>query len=372
MINNFMNPVLEKASELGVSLYEDSEPVELFSNSSQAEIETVIGAVYRQILGNVYIMESERLTVPESQFKLGKMSVREFVRHVAKSELYRSRFFDTCPRYCFIELNFKHLLGRAPESHEEISIHSRILDKEGYDAEIDSYLDSDEYVKNFGENIVPYYRGYKSQIGKKIIGFPHLFQLLRGAASSDKNPITNNYARLNRSLFTNRPSAVIPPSSSISTYGGMTDVNKLLAEVLKPKPQSVKTQTTTSKPGEERAYSTPTQFYTNLEQQYQEQALQIQQLQQRLAQLSPVASIGAAQVNKWQGRVYAPEIGAEEFSGTKSLSQMLADANKQDLQLQVEKQQEMIAKLERQIAEAQSLAFVGEARLNKWRSRVFF
>jgi len=33
---------------------------------------------------------------------------------------------------------------------------------------------------------------------------------------------------------------------------------------------------------------------------------------------------------------------------------------------------EMISKLERQIAEAQSLASVGEARLNKWRSRVFF
>lgn len=371
MSHNFMNPVLEKASELGISLYEDSEPIELFSNSSQAEIETVINAVYRQTLGNTYIMESERLTVAESQFKLGKMSVREFVRHVAKSEIYRSRFLDTCPRYRFIELNFKHLLGRAPESNEEISAHSRILDKEGYDAEIDSYLDSNEYVENFGENIVPYYRGYKSQRGKKIIGFPHLFQLLRGAASSDKNPTFDNYARLNRLLFTNSPSAIIPPSS-INSYGGMTDVNKLLAEVLKPKPQPAQTQTTSDKTRGDLAYSTPTKVYTNLEQQYQEQASQIQQLQQRLAQLSSTASIGTAQLNKWQGRGYTSEVGSEEFSGTKSLSQMLADANKQDLQSQVEKQKEIISRLEGQIAEAQSLASVGEARLNKWRSRVFF
>lgn len=371
MTNNFMNPLLEKASELGVSLYEDSEPVEFFYSSSQTEIETVINAVYKQTLGNIYIMESERLTVAESQFKLGKMSVREFVRHVAKSELYRSRFFDTCPRYRFIELNFKHLLGRAPESQEEISEHSQILDKEGYDAEIDSYLDSNEYVENFGENIVPYYRGYKSQTGKKIINFPHLFQLLRGAASSDKNLTTDNYARLNRLLFTNRPSTIIPPSST-NSYGGMTDVNKLLAEVFKPKPQPAKTQTTTNKTREDRAYSSLNKVYANLEQQYQEQASQIRQLEQKLAQLSSVASIGTAQVNKWQGMGYTSEVGTEELSGTKSFNQMFADTNKQDLQSQVEKQKEIIAKLERQITEAQSLASVGEARLNKWRSRVFF
>ena len=201
------------ASQLGVSLFEETPPVELVAGSSQEELESVIRAVYRQILGNAYVMESERATVPESQFKRGELSVREFVRAVGKSDLYRSRFFDTCPRYRFIELNFKHFLGRTPDGLEEMRAHSTILDNEGFEAEIDSYIDSDEYQNAYGENIVPYYRGYKTQSGKNMVGFTHIFALLRGASSSDlkgstsgKNPILNKY------VIQETPLAVIPPS----------------------------------------------------------------------------------------------------------------------------------------------------------------
>ena len=45
-----------------------------------------------KVLGNAYVMESERLEIPESQFRLGEFSVREFVRAVAKSDLYRHSF----------------------------------------------------------------------------------------------------------------------------------------------------------------------------------------------------------------------------------------------------------------------------------------
>jgi hypothetical protein len=103
----------------------------LGQENSEAGFETIIRAVYRQVLGNAHVMESERLTVPESQFKQGRLSVREFVRQVAKSELYRSRFFDNCYRYRAIELNFKHLLGRAPATFDEMREHSAILDQAG-------------------------------------------------------------------------------------------------------------------------------------------------------------------------------------------------------------------------------------------------
>jgi len=79
--------------------------------------------------------------------------------------LYKSRFIDNCPRYRSHELNFKHLLGRAPDGYQETLTHSQTLDDQGYEADIDSYLDSDEYQNTFGENIVPYYRGYKTQTG---------------------------------------------------------------------------------------------------------------------------------------------------------------------------------------------------------------
>lgn len=205
--------VFGPASRLGVSLFEETPNIELISGRSEEEAESIIAAVYRQILGNAYVMESERATVPESQFKRGEFSVREFIRALAKSDVYRSRFFETCPRYRFIELNFKHFLGRTPDGLEEMRAHSTILDTEGFEAEIDSYLDSDEYQNAYGENIVPYYRGYKTQPGQTMVGFTHMFAMLRGASSSDfKGSLSGKSPVLNKFVIQETPLAVIPPS----------------------------------------------------------------------------------------------------------------------------------------------------------------
>ncbi len=358
MVSTFNNPVISRASQLGVSLFEETEPIEMRPGLSESEIEIVIRAVYRQVLGNAHVMESERLTVAESQLKQGDIRVREFVRQVAKSELYHSRFFDSCPRYRFIELNFKHLLGRAPESYEEMTEHSQLLDRGGFEAEIDSYIDSEEYQNNFGDALVPYYRGDKTQTGKKIVGFTHLFQLLRGASSSDKNLTQGNFSRLNQSLIANTPSTVVPPSS-IRSYGGLTDVNKLLAEVLKPKlPVPVSTT-----PGK-IAF---TQAYQALQRQCQEQEKLIETLQQQLAELQPFATIGQRQLSKWLSYSRAPNGGgAIKMPGTVEEAESY-----QALQRLSQEQEEAIAALQEKIAELRSLATIGEARLNKWRRRTF-
>jgi cell division protein FtsL len=350
MVSSFVNPAIGKASVLGISLYEDTKPIELWHGCSEEELETVIQAVYRQVLGNAYVMESERLTVPESQLKRGEISVREFVRQVAKSELYRSRFFDNCPRYRNIELNFKHLLGRAPESYQEMLAHSEILDRDGYEAEIDSYLDSDEYHNAFGENLVPFYRGYKTQAGKNMVGFTYLFKLLRGASSSDKNLTLGNYSRLNSSIIAKEPIGIAPPSGA-----GVTDVNQLLASLFKPKPATPDTSAASSYP-----YFQQSVALTDLERQSQQQQAQIANLQQQLAELQPVANIGAAHLNQWQS------------SGGESSGANFTQTSSQSVQMQVESQKQAIANLEQRIAELRSLAAIGEARLNKWRSRVFF
>lgn len=207
------------ASRLGVSLFDETPPVEWVSGSSQEEAETIIRAVYRQVLGNAYVMESERLTVPESQFKAGELSVREFVRAVAKSELYRSRFFTSCARYRAIELNFRHLLGRAPLDLEEMRGHSTILDTEGFEAEIDSYIDSDEYQSTFGENIVPYIRGYKTEACTSMVQFTHTFQLVRGAASSSlKGDLAGKSPKLNALVIQSTPTPVISPAADGATF----------------------------------------------------------------------------------------------------------------------------------------------------------
>jgi phycoerythrin-associated linker protein len=208
------------ASKLGVGLFEDTAPFEYVPGRSEEEVESIIRAVYRQVLGNAYVMESERATVPESQFKLGQLSVREFVREIGKSQVYQGRFFETCPRYRFIELNFKHFLGRAPNGYDEMKAHSAILDEGGYEAEIDSYLDSDEYQNAYGEFFVPYYRGYKSQPGQTMVEFTHMFALARGASSSDfKGSLAGKSPVLNKNIIQGTPLAVVPPSGGTAGDG---------------------------------------------------------------------------------------------------------------------------------------------------------
>jgi phycoerythrin-associated linker protein len=163
----------------------DSDPVELRSNATEDDLQGVIRAVYRQVLGNAHVMESQRLASAESLLRNGDITVRDFVRAVADSDLYRSLFFESSSAYRFIELNFKHLLGRAPQDQAEIAEHVQNYNNHGYAAEINSYIDSNEYVDNFGDAIVPYVRGNQTQAGVKNVGFNRTFVLDRGFAAND-------------------------------------------------------------------------------------------------------------------------------------------------------------------------------------------
>ena len=325
--------------------FEEGVPIELWPGRSEEEVEIVIRATYRHVLGNAHVMESERLTVPESQLKLGEISVREFVRQVAKSELYRSRFFDNCPRYRSIELNFKHLLGRAPDDYSETFAHSQILDRGGFEAEIDSYLDSDEYQDAFGENTVPYYRGYRTQTGRRLLGFTNAFKLQKSQSTSDKAGVEGMQSRLVKPLIYNNPGGNVP----------VTDVQALIAEALTRKPWEVQA------PGVAPQTS---QVESDLQRKSAEQEALIETLQKQLAELQPFSGIGQSLVNQWQS--------VDLSSQDRGFSFGVETPEPSDpLQKQVEEQASLIAELEAKIADSRRFAAIGEARLNKWRSRSF-
>ena len=197
-------------------------PLEVWPTSTSEELLAAIKAVYRQVLGNAHVMDSERLVTAESQFLDGSYSVQEFVRAVAQSDFYRARFFESSAPYRFVELNFKHLLGRAPESQEEISEHIRICVEQGYEAEINSYIDSQEYHDSFGQNAVPYYRGASSQVGQKQIGYNRIFSLFRGPAEIDSGTKGSN---LVEAVASNRSSKITPPLSG-GRLGGYADATE--------------------------------------------------------------------------------------------------------------------------------------------------
>jgi phycoerythrin-associated linker protein len=283
-------------------------PVWMSLDDDSITIDSLINNIYRQVLGNAYVMESERLVIPESQLKSREISVREFVRIVAKSELYRSRFFDNCYRYRAIELNFKHLLGRAPADFAEMRVHSTILDQGGHEAEIDSYIDSDEYQDAYGEMLVPFDRGSITQIGLSMQSVTNTRSLQGGAATSDKDLTTGNRPKLQQVLIYN----YVGPTQ-------FTDVESLLANLFKR--------------------STTTPVYTYVPQIIQPiitpQVDLRDTTQKQIQALRPLANIGAAIVSKGS----SPSIGNDSPSA--------------------------------QLAEARALASIADYRLNKWRSRSY-
>ena len=190
--------------------------IELWAGSGLDEVQTVIRNVYKQVLGNPHVMESERLVTAESQLSDRSISVREFVRAVAKSDFYRSRYFESCAPYRFVELNFLHLLGRAPQDQREVSEHIVRCVAEGYEAEIDSYIDSDEYQAAFGENVVPYSRGKSSEANSKQVGYNRIFAIDRGPAQIDS---AVQDSQLVYAVATNSASEIKPSTATVIGSG---------------------------------------------------------------------------------------------------------------------------------------------------------
>ena len=200
------------ASRLGTTAFNKANPTELRPNWTSEDASNVIHAVYRQIFGNAHLMASERQPALESLLNSGQISVREFVRALAKSKLYKEKFLYPHFQTRVIELNFKHLLGRAPYDESEVIEHLNRYQNEGFEADIDSYIDSAEYDANFGDSTVPYYHSFSVQTGHRTVGFTRMFRLYRGYATSDSSQLGGAGSRLAGELGRNSVSAIIAPS----------------------------------------------------------------------------------------------------------------------------------------------------------------
>ena len=116
------------------------------TSTHRSHAEDVIRAVYRQVFGNRHLMELDLNPSIEALFINGDLTVQGLVTALAQSETYKKLFLESNSPYRFVELNFKHLLGRPPRDQAEMMSHVRRLQEEGYEAEIASYTYSDEYL----------------------------------------------------------------------------------------------------------------------------------------------------------------------------------------------------------------------------------
>ncbi len=127
---------------------------------SATEKNDVVKAAYRQVFERD-ITRAYSLSVSdlESKVKNNDISMKEFVRRLAKSPLYRKNFYEPYCNSRVVELAFRHVLGRGPSSQEEFSRYFAIVTQKGLGGLIDALVDSSEYSDYFGEETVPYIRG---------------------------------------------------------------------------------------------------------------------------------------------------------------------------------------------------------------------
>ena len=123
-----------------------------------SDLSDLIWASYRQVFSEHVILKSSRQSNLESQLKNRAITVRDFIRGLAKSETYRRLVVETNSNYRVVELTLKRLLGRASYGKDEEIAWSIKIATLGWDQFVDALIDSDEYEQAFGDNTVPYQR----------------------------------------------------------------------------------------------------------------------------------------------------------------------------------------------------------------------
>ncbi|OKH21845.1 photosystem I reaction center subunit XI [Hydrococcus rivularis NIES-593] len=152
------------------------------------EKQAAIKAAYRQVfecdINRAYGLSLSDL---ESKVNSGNLSMKEFIRALGKSRLYRRQFYEPYAISRVIELAFRHFLGRGLSSLEEFQEHFEIMSKGGLPALVDALVDSEEYADYFGEETVPYLRGL-GQEAQECRNWGPQFDLFKHSAPVRKVP----------------------------------------------------------------------------------------------------------------------------------------------------------------------------------------
>ena len=168
---------------------------------STSEKLLVIKAAYRQIFErDITRAYGQSVSYLESQVKNGDISMKEFVRRICKSELYRKQFFEPFINSRALELAFRHILGRGPSSREEVQDYFSIVSEKGLNGLVDALVNSQEYADYFGEETVPYLRGL-GQEAQECRNWGMQQDLLNYSAPFRKVPqFVTTFARYDRPL----------------------------------------------------------------------------------------------------------------------------------------------------------------------------
>ncbi len=123
---------------------------------SSSQIDNLIAAAYRQIFFHAFAADREKFL--ESQLRIGQITVRDFIRGLCLSNTFTNSFYNLNSNYRFVEQCVQRVLGRSVYSESEKIAWSIVIATKGRATFINDLLDSQEYLDNFGDNIVPFQR----------------------------------------------------------------------------------------------------------------------------------------------------------------------------------------------------------------------
>jgi len=144
-----------------VASFDVGSPRELriFSTDDQFDgtgMDALIEAAYRQMFFHAFKWDREPFL--ESQLRNGQITVRDFIRGLALSTTFYESFYEKNSNYKFVEHCVQKILGRDVYSDREKIAWSIVVATKGIQGFVDELLNSEEYLTNFGFNIVPYQR----------------------------------------------------------------------------------------------------------------------------------------------------------------------------------------------------------------------
>ena len=154
------SPITQNQRVAGYEVPGEEQPMVYTTENlpSSSEIEEIIWAAYRQIFNEQQLLAYNRQTALESQLRAGQITIRDFIRGLVLSPTFRERNYEPSNNYRFVQMCLQRVLGRDTYGEKEKLAWSIVLATEGIKGFIDALLGSEEYLANFGDDIVPYQR----------------------------------------------------------------------------------------------------------------------------------------------------------------------------------------------------------------------
>ncbi len=176
---------------------------------SATEKQEAICAAYRQVFERDMTYASGLAVADlESQVKSGQFSMKEFIRQLGKSRLYRQEFYEPFNISRVIELACRHFLGRGLSCLEEFQAYFEVITAGGLPALVDAMVNSQEYADYFGEETVPYLRGLGLEAQECRNWGPQI-ALFKYSAPARKVPLfVTTFARAQKPLPNQHPYGV--------------------------------------------------------------------------------------------------------------------------------------------------------------------